>query len=78
VFFENITVKQTDNDAWFEEKVDEMMTLKAGRLDTSLVEKEIDEKIFDHYGLTDSERAVIVDNTGAVAFSEDSISVMSF
>ena len=77
VFFENITVKPATNDSWFEEKINAIIALKADKKDTIFLEKEIDEKIFDLYELTASERELIVGNTGAAKFSEDSISAIS-
>ncbi len=77
MFFENITIKPTTNEAWFQEKVDEMIALKANKADTIFLEKEIDEKIYDLYELTDSERSFIVKNVAAATFSEDSISAIS-
>ena len=77
MFFENITVKPATSDTWFEGKVNAIITLRADKIETTLLEKEINEKIFDLYELDDSERALIAGNADTAISSEDSTSAMS-
>jgi len=77
VFFENICVKDVDDDLWFEEKIGQIVSFKERNLSTKSLEDEIDLKIYSLYELTPSERMLISGEAATIAASEDSISLIS-
>jgi adenine-specific DNA-methyltransferase len=77
VFFENISVKPIDDDAWFTEKIEQIVYNKVNGLETKHLENEIDDMIFSLYKLTNSERAIVSGNVLPSVLSEESINVLS-
>ena len=77
VFFENITVKSIDDETWFTEKVEQVVSNKRNGLETQHLENEIDEMIFALYELTNSERAIVSGNVLPLVVSEETINLIS-
>jgi hypothetical protein len=69
VFFENITIKPNLDTKIFNERLVQIEQNKVQNLSTIEIEKEIDNLIYTHYDLTNSERALI---DGFVSSSEPS------
>lgn len=76
VFFETIPVKTTDEN-WYKKMLEHILINKKNGLPISELEKEIDDKIFDLYELTEAECSIISSSTISTVFSEDSINAMS-
>jgi adenine-specific DNA-methyltransferase len=70
VFFETITVRPTENEQWYEMKLNSIFENKSKGLPTADIEDEIDQRIFDLYELTDAERSVLNNSFGGIAASE--------
>ncbi|MDB5221871.1 MAG: class SAM-dependent methyltransferase [Chitinophagaceae bacterium] len=77
IFFETISVKPAMYEDWFKQINDVIIRNKENKLSTKELEKEIDNKIFDLYELTDAERSIILSSLDPESFSEDSINNMS-
>ena len=77
VFFENVTVREVDNDLLIAEKLDLIAEYKLSELSTAQLEKDIDAMIFDIYELTTSERSMIAGTTISPVLSESLISAIS-
>ena len=54
-----------------------VLTYKENKLSTRHLEKEIDEKIFDLYELSETERSIILAASISGILSEDSINIIS-
>lgn len=61
VFFEKISVKQVDDliGDVFSEKVDQIISLKKGNQDITILENEINQMVYELYGLTEDEIRII-------------------
>jgi len=59
VFFENVPVKPVTDEDWYTKKVALIQTNKAKGLPTLTIETEIDERLFDLYELSESDKAMI-------------------
>lgn len=70
VFFERVSVKSTVDEQWFKTMCDAMLTSKEKGLSTLELEKEIDNKFFNLYELTETERSLILGSLGSEAFSK--------
>ena len=77
VFFDQIPVKPAPDELWFKKTLGLIETQKEQGFSTDALEREINEKLFDIYEMTDAERDVIRFSLGVDAPSRDSISAMS-
>lgn len=59
VFFETIPIKSIDDEKWFIDKLDSLTTTKRSGNSIHHLENQIEEKLFDLYGLTVEERSLI-------------------
>ncbi len=61
VFFEKIPVKQVDDQTGqvFSEKVDQIISLKKENQDVTILENEINQMVYELYGLTEDEIKII-------------------
>lgn len=77
VFFENVTVKPNIDTKIFDKKLAQIEQNKLQNLLTIELEKEIDNMIFEHYDLTNSERALVNGFVSSSEFSERLINLTS-
>lgn len=77
VFFENITVKEVENEYWYEEALENLIDHKQNGLSTREIELQIDECIFSLYELSTSESSVILESIADAGLSRESISTLS-
>ena len=57
--FMNKAIMPATEEAWFKEKLELICKNKAANLPTYSLEKEIDDKLFDLYDLTENERSLV-------------------
>lgn len=74
VFFEHVTVKEIDDESWYIAQLDKLIVAKATGADTTSIENEITEAIFDIYGLTAVERSMVLGKSILSPVEADSIS----
>jgi hypothetical protein len=77
VFFETVTVKPFSRADIFNHKVKSIEQNKSQGLPTVVLEKQIDELLFEHYNLTDSEIAIIERSVSLSGLSDNSINLTS-
>ena len=77
VFFENVSVRLPEDDSWYAKHVNLIVERKKRKIDTSALEHEIDEKLFDLYEVTESEVALIDAKLGVLRGSEKFMSPIS-
>ncbi|RYD52376.1 MAG: type II restriction endonuclease [Sphingobacteriales bacterium] len=78
VFFDNVPVKDTQNEEWYQSILKAIQEAKAKNISTTELEIRIDEKLFDLYELTAEERSLIWSSPGTTASSLAAISARSF
>ncbi len=59
VFFENINVMPVQDDSWYKEILEQILTKKKEGLSIEELQNQIEEKLFDLYGLNSDERNLI-------------------
>ena len=77
VFFENVTVKPNIDTQIFDKKLAQIEQYKMQNLSTVELENEIDNVIFEHYNLTNSERALVDGFVSSSELSERLINLSS-
>jgi len=78
VFFERITIKPANDENWYKEICNSIVTNKSKGISTFDFEKSIDAKIFDLYELTEIERSLILSVIDPEDFSRNAIKSISF
>lgn len=63
VFFETIAVKTIDDETWFAEKLEQLITAMDNKLPIQELQNEIESKFFDLYNLDSSERILVQSQT---------------
>jgi hypothetical protein len=59
VFFETIAVKTIEDETWFTEKLENVITAMNNKLPTQDLQDEIEKKFFDLYKLSGDERILV-------------------
>jgi hypothetical protein len=77
VFFETVPVLPARQEEWFKKMLDSITTNIANGLSTKQLEREIDEKLFDFYELTEADRSLIRSTVAGDALVPEFISTMS-
>ena len=59
VFFENISIKPIKDETWYKEILSQILYQKKNGLPIDTLQKQVEEKLFDLYGLNSDERSLV-------------------
>ena len=59
IFFENINITPVQDDSWYKDILEQILTKKKEGLSIEELQNQVEEKLFDLYGLNSDERNLI-------------------